>query len=80
MKLMEKDPGVDQPILYGGAASVFVIAATFMETRAKDAGVWEFWNGEKESTFHMTAPDIELKFDARFGADRSIRHRLQVVH
>jgi hypothetical protein len=68
MKLMEKDPGADQPIWFGGAASAFVIAAKFMETRAKDEGVWEFWDGMEDSTFYITAPEIEFKYDARFSS------------
>jgi hypothetical protein len=69
MKLMEKDPGADQPIWYGGAASAFVIAAKFMETRAKDEGVWEFWDGTEDSTSYITAPEIEIKYDARFSSE-----------
>jgi hypothetical protein len=66
MRLLEKDPGPDQPIWYGGAASSFVIARKFMETRAKDEGVWEFWTGEESTDFIVTAPEIDYKFDASF--------------
>jgi hypothetical protein len=39
MRLLEKDPGQDQPIWLGGAASNFVVARKFMETRAKASAV-----------------------------------------
>ncbi|KAJ1429658.1 hypothetical protein B484DRAFT_396272 [Ochromonadaceae sp. CCMP2298] len=66
MRLLEKDPGADQPVWYGGPASNFVVARRFLETRAKDEGVWEFWTGEEDTNFFLNPPEIDYKYDAQF--------------
>jgi hypothetical protein len=66
MRLLEKDPGQDQPIWLGGAPSNFVVSRKFMETRAKASAVWEMWSGDESVDFFITALEIDYKIDYKF--------------
>ncbi|KAJ1418019.1 hypothetical protein B484DRAFT_400614 [Ochromonadaceae sp. CCMP2298] len=66
MRLLEKDPGADQPVWYKGPALNFVVARRFLETRAMDEGVWEFWTGEEDTSFFLNPPEIDYRYDAQF--------------
>jgi hypothetical protein len=70
VKLIRKDPGDGQPIFSGGAASMFVVAKPLMETRAKKAGVIDFWIGREPSEFPCNAPQISYKLDVSWARAR----------
>jgi hypothetical protein len=63
LRLLRKDPGEGQPIFVGGAASMFVVAKSLMVTRAKKAGVYDYWTGKEPVDFPCNEPKISMYMD-----------------
>jgi hypothetical protein len=66
IKLMDRDPGMGHPIWMGGAASLLIMARPFLRARAKAAGLYSYWTGDKDTDFPVNRPTLNYAFDSTF--------------